>query len=244
MTRDRRVGTGAKWLAVSAGLAGAAYGALVATAWWRYGQPKAAEPDARDALLDRYMPDYDVVERHHIRVAAPAEVTLGAAADADLQASLTVRAIIKAREIMMGATPDNRPRPRGLLAEVQALGWGMLAEVSGREIVMGAVTRPWEANVRFRALPPDEFAAFSEPGHVKIAWTLRADPVGEQASIFRTETRVCPTDPIARSTFRRYWSFVSPGIVTIRWALLGPVKREAERRARAVTAGARKVMSR
>jgi hypothetical protein len=37
--------------------------------------------------------------------------------------------------------------------------------------------------------------------------------------------------PAARNRFRRYWSFLSPGIIVIRWALLGPVKREAERRA-------------
>ena len=31
-----------------------------------------------------------------------------------------------------------------------------------------------QANVVFRSLLPDEFAAFHEPGYVKIAWTLRA----------------------------------------------------------------------
>ena len=93
----------------------------------------------------------------------------------DLLQSPVVRAIIKGRELILGATPDNRPRPRGLLAEVQSLGWGVLAEVPGREIVVGAVTKPWEANPTFRALPPDEFAAFREPDYVKIVWTLRAD---------------------------------------------------------------------
>ena len=29
----------------------------------------------------------------------------------------------------------------------------------------------------------------------------------------------------------RYWSVFSPGIILIRWAVLTPVKREAERRA-------------
>ena len=107
----------------------------------------------------------------------------------------------------------------------------MLADVPDRELVAGAVTRPWEANVTFRALPPDQFAAFNEPGYVKIAWTLRADPISPTESVFRTETRVMATDPGARSKFRRYWSFLSPGIIVIRWAVLGPLKREAERRA-------------
>jgi hypothetical protein len=177
------------------------------------------------------MPSYEVAERHHIRVAAPAEVTLAVARQAALQASPVVRAIIRAREIVLGATPDDRPRPRGLLDETQSLGWGVLTDVPGREVVVGAVTKPWEANVIFRALPPAQFAAFDEPGYVKIAWTIRADPVNATESIFRTETRAIATDADARARFRRYWAFLSPGIIVIRWAVLGPVKNEAERRA-------------
>ena len=41
------------------------------------------------------------------------------------------------------------------------------------------------------------------------------------------------TNPAARAKFRRYWSFLSPGIILIRWISLGPLKAEAERRARA-----------
>ena len=134
------------------------------------------------------------------------------------------------REILLGAAPDDRPRPAGLVAEMQALGWGVLADVPGREVVVGAVTRPWEANVVFRALPPDQFAAFSEPGYVKIAWTLRAEPTSPSASVFLTETRALATDTAARERFRTYWSFLSPGIILIRLAVLAPVKREAERR--------------
>ena len=109
---------------------------------------------------------------------------------------------------------------------------GVLADIPGREIVVGAVTKPWEANVTFHALRPDEFGAFHEPDYVKIVWTLRADPIGETESIFRTETRVMTTDPVARARFRRYWSFFSPGIVLIRWLSLEPVRKEAERQAR------------
>ena len=115
----------------------------------------------------------------------------------------------------------------------KSIGWGVLAEVPGREVVMGAVTQPWEANVTFRALPPDDFAAFNEPGYVKIVWTLRADPITAAESVFRTETRVIATDAWARRKFRRYWSLLSPGIIIIRAVMLQPVKREAERRARA-----------
>jgi hypothetical protein len=228
----RYVRAGARWVAVGFAVGAAAYGAYVGTTWYRYGEVSAPDAEEQDALLDRFMPRYEIVERHQIRVAAPAAITLDVARQVDFQASPVVRTIVKAREVMLGAKPDNRQRPRGLLAEVQSLGWGVLAEVPEREVVVGAVTKPWEANVVFRALPPDQFAAFNEPGYVKIAWTIRADPVSPAESIFRTETRAIATDPSARRMFRRYWSLLSPGIIVIRWALLGPVKTEAERRAR------------
>lgn len=185
----------------------------------------------RDGWLDRLIPDYDIVERHEIRVAAPPEVTFDAACHVDFQDSVVIRAIVRARELMLGTRPGPAASARGLLAETRAMGWGTLAEERGREIVMGAVTQPWEPNVVFRALEPDAFAAFREPGFVKIAWTLRADPDGT-GSMARTETRAAATDAEARRRFRRYWRRVWPGIVLIRRMALRLIKRDAERRAR------------
>jgi len=221
----------AKWLLSAMGAASAAYAAYVGSTWYRYGRAARPSPGEEDPLLDRFMPSYDVVERHRIRVRAPASLMLAVARDVDLSQSPLVRAIFRGRELILGADPDQRQRPKGLLADVQSLGWGVLAEVPEREIVVGAVTRPWHPNVTFRSLPADQFAAFAEPDYVKIAWTLRADPAGADESIFRTETRVLATDRAADAKFRRYWSFLSPGISLIRRASLGLVKAESERRA-------------
>jgi hypothetical protein len=216
------------------GLAVGAYAAHAAITWCRYGQ--IPEPDAqdRDSLLDRFMPAYDVVERHHIRVLAPAAITLAAAREQDLLQLPLVRPIFRAREIVLGATPDTRPQPRGLVAATQSLGWGILAEVPDRELVVGAVTKPWEPNVTFRAVPPDEFVTFQEPGLVKIAWTLRVDAIDAHTSTFHTETRAMATDSAARARFRRYWALASPGIALIRRLSLRPLARDAEWRARDV----------
>jgi hypothetical protein len=67
------------------------------------------------------------------------------------------------------------------------------------EIRVGAVTRPWEADVQFRSVPPDEFAAFHEPRYVKIVWNLAAEALGPGRSVFHTETRVATTDAYARA---------------------------------------------
>ena len=192
--------------------------------------------DQADRLLDMFLPEYDVVERHHIQVDAPAALTFAAAKEQDLFRLPLVRVIFRMREIVLGADPPDRPQPRALLAAVQALGWGVLAEQPDREIVMGAVTRPWEANVIFRAIPAPDFASFDEPGYVKIAWTLRTDPIDAKTSVFRTETRAIATDQDARVRFRRYWAFASPGVWLIRRLSLGPLKRDAEWRFRSALA--------
>jgi hypothetical protein len=223
--------TAVRWTAGVAGLASAGYLACAGIAWCRYGHPPRPEGDECDDPLNRFMPAYDVVERHHIRIDAPAAVVLKAASEQDLQQSVITRAIFKTRELVLGATADETVRPRGLVAMCRSLGWGVLTEVPGREIVMGAVTQPWMADVVFRQIAPDRFASFDEPGYVKIVWTLRADPVSDHESIFRTETWVATTDAAARTKFRRYWALASPGISVIRWLSLDPLRREAERRA-------------
>jgi hypothetical protein len=81
-------------------------------------------------------------------------------------------------------------------------------------------------------LPRDEFAAFREPGYVKIVFTLRADPVSASESVARSETRAVTTDRVAREKFRRYWSLVSPGVILMRLILLRALKVKAEHRTR------------
>ena len=218
-----------KALAVGAGIAGASYATYVAVTWLRYGRPRRARGEAVDLLLDSVMPDHDVCERHRVSIAAPAEVTLAAAKEIDPNESRLVRAIFRARQLVMRGKADVSPRPRGMLEGMKAIGWGVLAE-GPREIVMGAVTRPWEPDPAFRPLARDEFTAFGEPGYVKICWTLRADPRPDGSSVFRTETRAVATDAEARRRFRLYWSFLSPGIILIRAAMLSAVKAAAERR--------------
>jgi hypothetical protein len=179
-----------------------------------------------DPLLSQFIPEFDVREHRSIRIAAPPEVVLETASRMDLERPWIVRAIIRAREIVLGAK-GGRHEHKGLIEFTQSLGWGMLAQVPGREIVMGAITQPWLADVVFRALPPPEFREFQQPDYVKIAWTLRADPVPE-GSVFHTETRVIACDAESRAKFTSYWAKFSPGIRLIRLAILRPLKREAE----------------
>jgi hypothetical protein len=119
-----------KWTAGALGVAAGVYAGCVGTTWLRYGQPSAAGADDVDPLLDQFMPVYEVAERHHIRVAAPAEITFAAACQQDLMALPIVRTIFKAREVVLGSEPDTTIRPHGLLALTKSIGWASLSSSS------------------------------------------------------------------------------------------------------------------
>lgn len=223
--------TAGRGLAATAAIAAAGYGALVVLNRVRYGAVKGSAPGAKDSLLDRFIPDPEVAEHHHIDINAPADVVMSAARELELLKSPVIRAIVKTRELVLGGQPDTRPHPERLIDQMLSIGWVVLAERPGREMVLGSVTQPWQAAPVFRSVAGAEFRDFSEPGYVKIAWTLRADPVDETHSTFHTETRVCTTDAKARRRFRNYWSFVAPGVGVIRMAMLRPLRRAAEKRA-------------
>jgi hypothetical protein len=182
--------------------------------------------------LDRFMPQPDIRERHEGLIRAPADLVFDVAMHFDLQSIPLVRAIFWLRGKLMGAAPGGPRVPRGFIAEVRGLGWGVLAHRQGREIVMGAAVQPWKADVKFRAIPAEQFAEFAEPDLVKIAWTLEAEPLDHAMSRFASETRAVATDEAARARFLRYWRWARFGIVAIRWLMLPAVRREAERRFR------------
>lgn len=225
---------------IATGVAAAAAGVLLgwpawaAATWARYG--RAGRRRERQALEDHYLPAREVAASCETRVDAPAAMTWAAATGTGLQASAVVRAIIHARERLLRVRGGSAWPPGGMVAQLRSWGWAVLAEVPQRAIVLGTVTQPWEGDVRFRTLAPDAFAAFRDPGFVKIVVTIAVDPLGPDRSVARVTTLVATTDATARARFRRYWAAFSPGILLIRPLLLRAVRREAERRHRAARA--------
>ena len=228
--------TAAQSVIVGGAMAAAGYAALVVLNRAKYGDAKVSTDVAKDSVLDRFIPEPEVAEHHQIEIQAPVDVVMSAAKSLELMTSPVIRAIFRARELALGGAPDRRTHPATLYEQMVSIGWGVLSEQAGHQIVFGAVTQPWLAAPTFRSIPADQFREFREPGFVKIVWTLRAEPIDEQRSVFHTETRVCTTDAEARERFRKYWSFVAPGVKLIRVAMLQPLRRAAEQRVRAEAA--------
>jgi hypothetical protein len=187
-------------------------------------------PPAAPLPLDRFLPDADVRERFELIVEAPAAIVMDAAKAVTLDGLPAVRGIFRLRAVLMGAEARGPRPPQGLLADSLAMGWGLLDERPERLVVVGSRCQPWVGDVRFVAIPPAEFAAYDEPGQVKIAWTLETDPLGPERTRFAHETRAHATDAAARAQFLRYWRWARFGIVAIRYLLLPAVRRSAEAR--------------
>jgi hypothetical protein len=194
--------------------------------------PAERQPATPHRLIDRFVPVAQVREAHHIRVRAPADLVMRAAEDFDMMDIPIVFAIFWLRSRIMRAPPPPRDHPEGLLDATRRMGWVELARRPGRELVMGAAVQPWLPEPVFKPVAPDRFATYAEPDHVTIAWTLEVEPLGPDLTMFRTETRVQPTDASARRRFRWYWLRAGLGIVLIRRLMVRAVRRHAERLAR------------
>jgi hypothetical protein len=92
------------------------------------------------------------------------------------------------------------------------LGWIILGENPGIELVLGQVSRPSKSVATSSEAPETkgEFSSFNQPVFAKIATTLRFDPYGIGSTILTMQTRVALADHESRRRFRRYWLLAGP----------------------------------
>ena len=228
ITPRRRTSTAAL-IAGGLGLAAASYVTWVVTAWY-HGRAPAPRHDELDPLLEDLLPEYEVVERHQIRVAATPDVALAAAAEANIQESGA-----RPRHLQSSRLPA-RCRTRRPCRPTE---WAAC-----RHAVLGvAHTRrdAWTRDCRRRGYP-----ALAAPRRVPRSVTAR---ISEFLRAWLHQDRV---DSPRRS--RRSWGIdsphrdassddgsdsaksvslvparFSPGIVLIRRVMLRRLKRDAER---------------
>lgn len=167
------------------------------------------------AELDRLVPDWHFRERHARHVDALPERVFAAVREVTLREMGVFRVLARLRGLR---APADRPFVELALAG----GWQLLAEVPGRELVLGAIGQPWR--LRGGDNPTGDFAAFDRPGYAKLAIDWR---LGD--GILSTETRVFLTDEASRRTFRRYWLVIRPWSGLIRRVWLRAIARRAER---------------
>jgi hypothetical protein len=187
-------------------------------------------------LIDQFMPDYDVSIVYSRVYRAPTETCFDAIVTMDLLRTPLIRIVINASGIPprlidavrghRDASPPSPPTFR--LRDMPEIGWIRLGERPGTELLLGDVTKPWDPRGTRPAhqVRPEKFAAFDEPGYVKITDSTRADPYGERSCILTLESRVLATDEHSRRLFGRYWAVVGPFSHLIRRSALRRLARE------------------
>lgn len=182
-------------------------------------------------VLDRFMPAHQFSEYHQALALAPLDRLFAAAQNLDMGRSPLVGGLMLLRELPFRLSRRDFRSP-GLgrsFEQLQAFGFILLAHEPSRELVLGLVGQFWSPRPVLRRLPPDEFAAFAEPGFAKVAANLLVEPLGPGLSRISTETRVQCLGPKALARFRAYWCLIRPfsGLIRREWLRLA--RQEAER---------------
>jgi hypothetical protein len=162
------------------------------------------------AELDRWLPEFDVRERHERALPVSPERALELALDLPAAPDFVVRALLRLR----GLRTDSR------IGEFFAAQGFEPLERTATTFVVGVVATPWR--------PRGGLGRFGEPrpGTVRIVADFRA--VGRSGGcVLSTETRVAAFDPAARRAFRRYWLAIGPFSKLIRRRWLAAAARRA-----------------
>ena len=176
-------------------------------------------------LLDEIMPTWHFGNQHSTIVDAPAARVMEALDSLRLDRELSplVRLLFRAR----GLSAPSGPTPRAALTST---GFSVLAERPGREIVFGIAGKFWAprdmANL-VRVPDAAAFIAFNRPGQAKGAMNILVEPISDERTLLRTETRVSCSDRRARLLFSIYWTLIRIPSGWIRGDMLRAVARRA-----------------
>jgi hypothetical protein len=138
--------------------------------------------------------------------------------------------LMRLRALAGGSLDAEPPDPRPILDLMAQPGTGFLPlDVSDpSEVVYGMVGRPWTNEAPPPVATAEEFLAFAQPGHIKVAFNIRVSDEGGGVSRVSTETRTLGNDAGAQRVFARYWRIIYPGSAIIRRVWLDAIVSKAE----------------
>src|SRR5580692_7479256 len=96
-----------------------------------------------NAMLDRYMPEFDVASRHEIVVAAPIDRVYAAVKEADFNSGWIVRALVALRTLPARIAGRKKPAPAPHAPGLLRSGFTLLEEDAPNEFVLGVAGRFW-----------------------------------------------------------------------------------------------------
>jgi hypothetical protein len=187
---------------------------------------------ARASMLDDFVPAYQFVEFHKVRIKAPRERVSAAIRDVTVNEIALFRTLTWIRRFGRPGPESilNPPPHEPILAVATRTGFMNLAEVPDHEIVLGTlVAAPpgWRPN-KDKKPTPEDFKALRAPGFALAAINFRIENATNGEMLLTTETRVYATDASTRKKFAAYWRVIYPGSALIRVMWLRAIRRRAE----------------
>ena len=171
-------------------------------------------------LIDDFMPKYDFIETHDIKIRAKAGDVFRALNEVDLCESPVIRLLFRLRGMPAGKTT---------LREMRKLCFEILGENENQEIVLGLTGKFWKIKGDLRQINSQDFREFNEKGFAKAAWNFSLDEIGGATRLI-TETRVQCLDEKSRKDFGFYWTLIQPFSGWIRKEMLKTIKKHAEKK--------------
>jgi hypothetical protein len=184
------------------------------------------------ALIDRYLPVYDMVLTEHLVINAERDAVYSAARNLDF---LKVRSPLLSASFFIRGLPARLsgrevPAPPVLrlgTGNAALPGWLYLGERPGHEVAFGAVGKFWQPNIAWHDVPLDAFAGFAEPGWGKIACHFLVRDDGPGRTVLTYECRTATTDIPAKVQMARYWWLIRPFVAHIMRATLRTIGGDA-----------------
>jgi len=182
-------------------------------------------------LIDAFMPHPETSARHTLEIAANAADVYQALWTTDLGGSIVIKGLMGLRLLpgrLLRPQKSRSPNQRINLQDLIEAGFGVLAEESGREVVLGITGPFWRPVGNTLPFNRTDFDGAVRTGVARAVWNFTVQQTGEKQSVLATETRVACGDEASRLKFRVYWFWVRPFSGLIRSEMLKLIKHACE----------------
>jgi hypothetical protein len=183
------------------------------------------------SALDRLIATPQLVQIDGVDLALPIGQAWELVRHGNLASSPLVRALFALRTLPTRLAGHDREPLRlcidELVSSVAQPGFQLLVDDAPSELVVGAIGKVWQPSIAFAHVPNvAAFAAFAQPDYIKVAWSIRLEPLGACETHVSLELRVDATDIPAWRKFRAYFAIIGPASHFIRRAALAGLARE------------------
>lgn len=180
--------------------------------------------------LDRVLPTAALVQVDTVTIGLDPQAAWDRLRHGNLMDSPATRGLFSIRTLpdrLRGrAVDDVITRVDDFASSAEHPGFHLLIDEPPREFVVGAIGKVWQPRIPFlHVADVDAFAAFNDPGYIKVAWAVRVTPASVGSHI-AVEVRVAATDVASWTRFRRYFAFVGPFSRYIRHSMLRQLARD------------------